>query len=177
MTQEPPPPFPEEVGFGFRGKRDPFGVREKVHLAAAGLPVRWEWMPYWSAPAAPDSDVSLRYQELLRNSAVCFCPRGDGHDTVRFFEVCWYGRVPIVIGDNVLMGTDCYDMSFVHQIPTSYSVDKMAEVFRTIARSGKEELSARGKSARAYFDNVVRPYFGDPTLSFLRWLYGDQKAS
>jgi hypothetical protein len=175
-SAEPPPPFPAELGFGFRGKRDPLGVREKVHLAAAGLPVRWEWMSQWSAPAAPDSDVSIRYQELLQACAVCFCPRGDGHDTVRFFEVCWYGRVPIVIGDNMLMGSDGYDMSFVHQIPTSLSVEEMTEFFRRVAQTGWEELRERGKAARAYFDNVVQPYFRDPTLSFLRWLQRDRRA-
>jgi hypothetical protein len=171
-SAEAPPPFPAEIAFGFRGKRDPLGVRDKVHLATAGLPVRWEWMSHWSAAAAPDSDVSVRYQELLRECAVCFCPRGDGHDSVRFFEVCSYGRVPVVIGDNVLMGSDWYDMSFVHQIPTHLSADEMAEFFWRIARSGEEELRERGKAARNYFDNVVRPYFCDPTQSFLRWLQG-----
>ena len=37
-----------------------------------------------------------------------------------------------------------------------------------------EELKEMSINAKEYFENYVRGYFEDPTLSFIKWLKGDE---
>jgi hypothetical protein len=46
----------------------------------------------------------------------------------------------------------------------------MAEDFNKISETDLNILIDMSKNAQDYFENYIRPYFNDPTISFLKWL-------
>lgn len=42
-----------------------------------------------------------KYITNIVNSRFILCPRGTGHTSSRFFEAIWFGRIPILISDDV----------------------------------------------------------------------------
>jgi hypothetical protein len=91
-------------------------------------------------------------------------------DTIRFYETCFFGRVPVVISEMAFMGDDDTDTSFIFKIPTDISEEEMAKELLKISQTPITELIERGKCARNYFLNVVSKYFEDPTLYFINWM-------
>lgn len=44
-----------------------------------------------------------RYRDSLANSLTVLCPRGDGENSIRFFETLSAGRIPVLIADDTLL--------------------------------------------------------------------------
>lgn len=45
----------------------------------------------------PTLGARLEYLREMRNHGVVVCPRGNGHDTVRFYEALYVGAIPVVL--------------------------------------------------------------------------------
>jgi SAM-dependent methyltransferase len=41
--------------------------------------------------------------ENFKTSEFCFCPRGTGNFSIRFYETLYYGRIPVVIDTDILL--------------------------------------------------------------------------
>ncbi|WP_293862542.1 exostosin family protein [uncultured Alsobacter sp.] len=48
-------------------------------------------------------DVKVRYAEGISKSRFVICPRGNGHGSIRLFEVLKAGRVPVIISDRYVL--------------------------------------------------------------------------
>tara|TARA_R100001082_G_scaffold110143_1_gene89138 strand:+ start:11992 stop:12933 length:942 start_codon:yes stop_codon:yes gene_type:complete len=127
----------------------------------------------WEGLSKIGSSTQKDFIETMLNNSISLCPRGSGIDSVRFFETCYYNRLPVIITDHdyYLFGEDTYDMSFcyrIHKIDTNpkYILDELQKIYNTPIEDMKEKANA----AKQYFETIVREYFEDPTLYFLKWL-------
>ena len=72
---------------------------------------------HWNGPSETGGAEHQAFEELMKECTFALCPRGCGHDSARFFEACFFQRIPIVIGDNILFGQlDGIDLSFCYRI-------------------------------------------------------------
>lgn len=127
----------------------------------------------WQGLSEAGSQTQKDFIDTMINNSISLCPRGSGIDSVRFWESCYYNRLPVVITDHdyFLFGEDHYDMSFCYRIHNvnmtpKYLLQELNYIYNTPIDDMKERAS-RGKT---YFETIVREYFRDPTLYFLNWL-------
>ncbi len=157
--------------YGFKGLPDPHGLRQRMKAAFRGsnLPNYIEFNPTWNGPTSIWHPIVTAYQNVLKEHSLALCPRGNGRDSVRFFEACFFGRVPVVIGSNILFGSYYTgEKDFVKFIWEDISEETMRDNLQVIYKSIDEDTAwAMGQKARAFFDKYVRAYFADPTLYFI----------
>lgn len=165
-----PPEYapPKEIGFFFMGQPDPHGLRKRVAEAffRAGVPGEFIFTKKWNAVSPLDDADVLRYMEGMNRWSFQLCPAGTGQMTMRFFEACAYGRVPVVIADNLLFMDN--SINFVPRWHTGATVDVIARWFQRIheALVNKQQfLTSRGFSNASYvfFKTKIERYFHDPT--------------
>ena len=164
--------FPDVVSFGFRGMHDPFGVRTKMAncIKKMDVPCEITINQQWAAQQPLESPIVSMYITTLHEHLLSLCPRGSGMDTIRFYESCFFGRVPIVISEMALMGEGDVDTSFVYRIPTTASEEIMTQELTKIYNTPRSELIERGRAAHQYFQDVIVTYFKDPTKYFIDWM-------
>lgn len=159
--------------FGFKGQYDIHGTRLKIakFIDELHLPNQIIFNNTWlGSTNLKDNFTIQEYAKIFRNNLLSLCPRGAGEDTIRFYETCFFGRVPIIIGDTKVMNEDDYDCSFMYRISPKESDDNIKQFLKNIFSTPNEVLIEKAKLARAYFDNVVIEYFEDPTLNFIKFL-------
>lgn len=175
LARDPVLPFnsAKDRCFYFAGQRDSQGVRQKMADATrlAGLPAAITFNDFWAARLETDDPTVARYGAGLKKSAFALCPAGEGQATMRMYEACAYGRIPIVISDALWMWEDLVDTSFCFRISPGLRIKELAEELERIYSLPDSEIEARCRSAWLYFQNVVRPYFGDPMRQFLIWTH------
>ena len=164
--------FPDDKSFCFCGLPDQRGVRGNMAqcINKMGVKNQMQFNQFWGAKRSIDSPEVTNYMDLLINNLISLCPRGMGADTVRFYETCFFGRVPVVISDMAIMGEDFYDTSFVFKINPYLSIEDMTTELMKVNDTPYTELVERAKLARQYFQNVLIPYFKDPTQYFFDFL-------
>lgn len=164
--------FPEAITFGFKGYPDPFGVRTTMVniMKKMRLPGHYELTSQFGSRQDLQSQQVQDYYGLLYSNLISMCPRGAGVDSIRFYETCFFGRVPVCISDAKWLGEDYYDMSFAFRLSPSFSEEEIAKQLLRIKELPYNELVDRGTKARQYFENVVVKYFEDPTLYFIEFL-------
>lgn len=165
--------LPKYKRFGFRGLPDRYGVRLKVGhaLAIAQLPCEYRFTSQWHGPDTDLNSEDVReYERIMSECSFSLCPRGNGIDTVRVYETCAFGRIPIIIGKNLLCEERYYDMSFTIRLRDKLGVDELAKELTKIYSMSYVEIIDRCYAARTYFDKVIKKYFDDPTKMFLNYL-------
>jgi hypothetical protein len=86
-------------GSCFIGKRDSAGQREK--LFRWGMWNYWRWTEKWNAMSPVDSPEVRYYEREMNNWTHALCPPGEGESTVRYYEACGLGMMPIYLGTNL----------------------------------------------------------------------------
>jgi hypothetical protein len=111
-----------------------------------------------------------KYITNLVNSKFILCPRGAGHNSARFFEAIWFGRIPILISDNVQLPLETFipwDDLIVRVSEKDMDIEEKVGGF--LKTHNLEEVSKELKSlARKYLDKNFLPKLIknqlDPTL-------------
>ena len=104
------------------------------------------------------------------DNAFILCPAGEGQATLRMYEACYYGRIPIVIADCLWTWEDVTDISFAFKISPQASDEEIARALADIFAIPDSELEDRCRMAALYFEHVIKRYFDDPTECFLAWM-------
>ena len=166
--------FPSHVSFGLRAFLN-HRVRAATVSALHNSDFKKEMHinRRWEGLSSVGSQVQKDFIDTMLNNSISLCPRGSGIDSVRFFESCYYNRVPVVISDYeyYLFGEDEHNLDFCFKIhdprinPTIIK-DQLQKIYDTPL----EELEQKANDAKKYFETTVREYFADPTLYFLNWL-------
>lgn len=168
-----PPEFEgkQEVGFFFMGQPDPHGLRGRVAEAfkRSGVPGQFILTNKWNAVSQLDDPDVLRYIDGMKRWSFQLCPAGTGQMTVRFFEACAYGRVPIVIADNLLFMES--SINFVPRWHTGVSVDVMARWFQRIYDTYSWSAQAATLQSYPFFKSKIVGYFKDPTAWLIALLH------
>ena len=174
LAREAPSGFrmPVKRQFWFRGQRDSRGLRERLvkTLDASDLPSETALNAFWGAILAPDDPRVRDFSLAMRESAFVLCPAGEGQATLRMYEACHFGRIPVVIADCLWTWEDVTDVSFAFRISPQANDEKIVKALTDIFAIPDSELEDRCRMAALYFEHVVKRYFHDPTESFLTWL-------
>jgi len=174
LAREAPRGFslPKRKQFFFRGQRDSQGLRVRLGqlFAKSSLPGNYLFNESWGAVADVGSKMVADYQEMMRGSAFNLCPAGEGQATLRMYEACYYGRIPILIADCLWTWEDVTDISFTFRISPQAGDEEIAKIFADIFAISDSELEDRCRMAALYFEHIVRFYFRDPTEFLLTWL-------
>lgn len=164
--------FPDSTSFGFRGQPDPINTRVRTgeSLKRIGVPHEVTFNTSWGGRKGLDNPAVSAYIESLYKNLISLCPEGVSSATIRFYETCYFARVPVIIGEQMVMEEGDYDTSFLYKIdPTLGDAHMDAELLK-IYNTPHAELVEKGKAARQYFMDVVMKYFQDPTLYFINWM-------
>ena len=172
--------FNDNLSFGFKGFPDPLGVRYKMleacKLSEHQIKYDISFNNKWEARASLKSRVVADYCKLLLNNTFSLCPRGSGVDSVRFFESCFFSRIPVVISDCQLFGYDYHLKNpFYFQINPNLSVEEMSKEIQAIQQTPEDVLKEMSHNAKTFFEEYVRKYFQDPTISFIKWKQGEKQ--
>ena len=174
LAREAPSGFgmPAKRQFWFRGQRDSRGLRERLAkvLEGSNLPSETALNAFWGAVLAPDDPRVQAFGSDMRESAFILCPAGEGQATLRMYEACHFGRIPIVIADCLWTWEDVTDVSFAFRISPQASDDEMVKALADIFAIPDSELEDRCRMASLYFEHTVKFYFRDPTEFLLIWM-------
>lgn len=165
--------LPPKRQFWFRGQQDSGGLRMRMWkvIHESALPLELKINNFWGAVLDVDSQEVVEYQRGMEDSAFILCPGGEGWGaTLRMYEACHYGRIPILIADCMWTWEDVTDVSFAFRIAPSTNDEEMAKALADILAVSNSELEDRCRAAALYFEYVIRAYFHDPTEVFLIWM-------
>jgi hypothetical protein len=167
-----PTPLPTYKSFCFKGYPDPYGLRYRLKDIIVKFPNEYILTDKWNGPAQLGGLEHQTYEKMMLQHVFHLCPRGAGHDSVRFFESCLMGRIPIVIGDNILFGElDGIDTTFAFQIsqylPNTLIQKRLDEIFKI----SRIEIEDRCGRAREYCKHI-RDYFEHPTKYLMKVING-----
>lgn len=111
---------------------------------------------FWSYKFTPEelSHEKTKYTNNITNSKFVLCPRGAGYTSARFFETIWFGRIPILISDEVKLPLESivpWDDLIVKVSETEMDIEIKVDNF--LSTHDLEEVSKKLKTiARKYFD-------------------------
>jgi hypothetical protein len=95
---------------------------------------------------------------------------GAGFDSIRFFESCFFARIPIVISDIFVPYEKEFNKPFFFQINYNLSSEEISCKLIEIQNTDISTLKEMSSNAKEYFEVYIKEYFKDPTLSFIKWL-------
>ena len=151
--------------FFFRGLPEPYGHRLRLKSLFEKSKVNgvYELTDKWNASISPTSSISTSYVEDMLKHDIALCPRGLGKDSVRFYEACAYGRVPVIFGDNVV-----FDNYEAPQIFTLENDENIIQKLQNISRLDVDVLETVAENSYNYFWEKVALYMKDPTGYYLK---------
>ena len=166
--------IPDNKSFGFRGQVDPHGVRIKIDRILKGnnLPHEILWNAHWGLvhDLKANNAFIQEYSRVMVENIFSLCPRGVANCSSRHYETCFFGRIPVIVGNIMMLGDDYYDMSFMYKIDPALPDEEMLNEFNKIYNTPVKELHERCHAARQYFEDVIIKYYEDPTLFFINFL-------
>jgi hypothetical protein len=165
--------FIDNLSFGFNGYPDPNGTRLKLKDVCRIGKIKSDisFNDSWLAKNSAGSEKRKLYCDTMKNNTFALCPQGMGISTVRFFEACYFGRIPVVVSDCVIMGEEYFkDKPFYFKINPRVSNANLINYLRKIQSVPIKDLKKMSENAKIYFETYVRGYFKDPTLMFLNFL-------
>lgn len=84
--------YPNIKSFGFRGVMDSRRTRARIYqlVVDSNIPHQIEFTQGWlgSADVAANNTIQ-QYARIMKDNIVSLCPRGEGEDTIRFYESCF----------------------------------------------------------------------------------------
>jgi hypothetical protein len=169
----------DSVSFGFKGQQDPYGTRLKLYniLNKANIKNEFYFNNRWCSQVdlKKDNDVVQSFAGVLKRNILSLCPRGAGEDSSRFYETCFFGRVPVIVGHCKVLDEDVFNKKFYFRIPPDISDSEMTDELLKIYNTPTNELKEMCTNAKTYFETNIKNYFKDPTGYFLGYL--NEKSS
>ena len=158
--------------FSFKGFADPHGVRTRMAklITRSNIGSDIEFNDMWHGNTLSNTAVVSEYMKKIYSNTFSLCPRGSGVDTVRFFESCYFGRIPIVIGDNLLFGEKDYIKPFFFKIEPSLHDEEIIDKFEQISNIKQDLIDEMSINCIDFFEKNVMDYFKDPDDVFTSWL-------
>ena len=160
------------ISFGFRGLNDPKWVRQKMVTAfkKSKLNGDVELNSRWMAQNDLTSTDTNIYIEFLKKNIISLCPMGAGYDSIRFFESCYYGSVPVIISDVFTPFYDDFKKPFFFEVDYRLNEEEMSNELIKISKTNISVIQEMSNNAQEYFQTKIVDYFKDPTLTFIKWI-------
>lgn len=113
-----------------------------------------------------DSD----YCQTMNDNLLSLCPKGVGGSSIRLYESCYFGCVPIILGSDKIMAEDEYDTSFAFKLEDYNNKTEIKKLIDEINNTEPKYLIEKGIKARRYYDDIVKPFLENPWEKFEYWL-------
>lgn len=110
------------------------------------------------------------YCSNLNDNLLSLCPRGVGGSSIRLYESCFFGCVPIILGTDQMMAEDTYDTSFAFKLEDYENKESIKQFIKKINDTPRENLINMGMRARKYYNEVVSTYLKNPFEQFQNWI-------
>ena len=168
--------FEANKRFCFKGFPDPRGIRVKTAKACqlSNVNANIVFNQAWQGKAHSKSREVADYCKMMLQSTFALCPSGTGVDSVRFFEACFFSRIPVVVSDSFTMGHEYNkDKPFYFQINPNKSIEQIARDLEKIESTPIDILKKMSYNSKEFFELEIRSYFQDPTLKLIEWLRKD----
>lgn len=164
--------FPDEISFGFRGQAGPLPTRTRLANLFKKSSIKNEIVlnADWGGRKGLDSPAVTNYIDSLYRNLISLCPESSCSATIRFYETCFFARVPVIVGEQMVMEEGDYDTSFIFKVNPKCTDEELLSQFQKIADSPYSELIEKARAARQYFMDVVVKYFQDPTAYMINWM-------
>lgn len=159
--------------FYFQGCKNIIGTRKRLGdiVNRLHLPNFYLILNSGFSYSDPNDNFTKLYFNRFLEHRFALCPSGGAHDSIRFFEACFFGSIPIVFGDPLLPGEDeGKHLDFFFRISPSLSDEEIEDNLTKIMGLSDEECRTRARKARKYFDEIIRPRIQDPTRCFVDYL-------
>lgn len=99
-----------------------------------------------------------KYLQTVAQSITVLCPKGDGSNSIRFFETLAMGRIPVLYPPTPLPFTDRIDYDrFVITIPEGCAAESGSIIHEWLSRLPNEELVNRMAEARKAWERHLSP--------------------
>lgn len=160
----------------FRGQKDSGGLRVRLLKILSTQPQSQithdiAFYAHWSAGADLADAVVRDYEGRMASSPFVLAPGGEGWGaTLRMYEACYFGCIPIVVSDCQVMEEP--GAGFMVRLSPYWADERLLEAFQKTVEMSQSEIEERGNKALIYWNDVVVPYFMDPTAFFIQWLGG-----
>lgn len=164
---------PSERTLWFQGQRDSHGLRERMQRVVEECldDTFIVFRDSWGATLNLGDIDAESYENQMQESAFVLAPGGEGMGaTLRLYEACAFGRIPVVISDARVMWDDLVDTSFMVKLSPSLTDEELAKEFYALYAMSKDEVLERCHRSLLYFEHVVKNYFRDPTGCFIEWM-------
>lgn len=161
-----------KITFGFKGLSDPRLVRHKMVEAfkKSNLEGNVELNSVWMAQNDINSLNTTIYINLMKENIISLCPMGAGFDSIRFYESCYYGSVPVIISDVFTPFYENFKKPFFFEIDYRLSEKEIMDELIKISQTDLTTITQMSINAQEYFQTKIVEYFEDPTLTFIKWL-------
>lgn len=131
--------------------------------------LRLEWLEYLKKSDILDKNFIYRegfrkgdltsYIENLNTSEFCFCPRGLGNFSIRFYECIYYGRIPVVLDTDIILPFSNY-IDWNKYIVISEKIEELPEkIYNFWKNNDIIEIQNELK-------NIFKKYFNDDKVSY-----------
>jgi len=165
---------PDKISFGFIGQHDPRGTRFKLYRLLTNNNINNEiyFNDRWCSQIdlKKENYVVQNFAGVLERNILSLCPRGAGEDSSRFYETCFFGRVPVLVSHCKILDEDRIIKPFYFRISPDLTDEEMLLELNKIAETEISVLIDMGNNAKEYFNKNVKSYFKDPTEYFLNYL-------
>lgn len=101
----------------------------------------------------------MRYLDSLANSLTVLCPRGDGENSIRFFETLAAGRIPVLVADTALLPLEdqiSYDNCLL-RISNQDAKQAGTILYSWLAAQTDQQLEQRCRLARSIWEAWFSP--------------------
>lgn len=165
----------KKLNFFFQGQ---INVLNRVLMIESFMESRIEnvvfkLQPTWGAnKSIKDSD----YCQTMNDNLLSLCPRGVGGSSIRLYESCYFGCVPIVLGSDKMMAEDEYDTSFAFKLEDYNNKSEIKKLIEQINNTEPKYLIEKGIKAKKYYNDVVAPYFNNPASQFVSWIQSNENS-
>lgn len=106
----------------------------------------------------------------MNDNLLSLCPKGVGGSSIRLYESCYFGCVPIILGSDKIMAEDEYDTSFAFKLEDYNNKTEIKKLIDEINNTEPKYLIEKGIKARRYYDDIVKPFLENPWEKFEYWL-------
>jgi hypothetical protein len=169
---------PDEIPYatGFMGYPGSSPLRERLVLSVAAekrLKAFFDLAPKFHGHLSPLEKAERRsqYVAFLRSSLAILCPRGDGENSIRFFEALSMGRIPILLADSCLLpAEDLIPYDDIILRITEGEVERAGELLHDwLAAQSSQQLLERCRTAREVWETYFSLQgFGRYMVSVMR---------
>lgn len=151
-----------QYDLGFMGAFDG-DLRQKIPKICSSLSFKVfiKEHKFWHSTRESNQIAKTEYNQVMQNSKFILCPKGNALNSIRFFEALCFGRIPILLSDDVRLPLENkikYE-DFILRIPEA-KFDNLNNYLKNYMKSN--DIEKQSIKCRKIWEN----YFSETSFEF-----------